>query len=116
MDSGGYAGAQVTADSGSAYQKDFGLELIDDSYQCLGVRLGPVVFQSGIIHNDDSVSAVAGKSLYQTADFRTDEYCCDFLCFQAGCQFFRFAEKLQCDRCDLIVYLLSEDKYSFIFF
>ena len=94
MDSGGYTGAEVTADGGSAYQKDFRLELFDDSCQSLGVRLGPVVFQSGIVNNDNSVSAVACQSVYQTADFVTDQDCCNFLGLQAGCQFFRFAEKL----------------------
>ena len=32
--------------------------------------------------------------VYQTADFVTDQDCCNFLGLQAGCQFFRFAEKL----------------------
>ena len=115
VDSRGYTGAQVTSDGGSAHQENLGLILLDDGSQRMGIRLGPVLLQLGIVHHDYPVSAVLGQLVRQPLHAASHQHSSHFGS-QIRSQILALADQLESNAIDDIVHLLREDIYALIFF
>ena len=66
VQTGGAAGGQVTADVGGADQEGLGLQLLADLTDDVGISVGGVVLQQGMLADIDLVGAVAAQLLGQT--------------------------------------------------
>ena len=115
MDSRGYAGAEVTADGGSAHQHNVGLIFLDHGCQRMRVRLRSVILQLRIVNHDHSVSAVSGQVIHKALHIGSDQNS-GHVGSKILRQLFSFADQLVCDTAHHVIYLLRKDKYSLIFF
>ena len=105
------AGAQVTADIGGADEHDLGLlfhyHIADD----LGIGIGGVVLQQGVLTYDDTVGAVAaqlfGQPLYLIAQQQAAQ-----LHAQVIGQLAAFADELEIGGHQLALALLAEYPYA----
>ena len=79
----------------------------------MGIRLGSVYLQLGIIHNDYLVGAVLGQFVSQSLHLITDKHCHN-LCLQLCSQLLAFSQQFIRNTADLIVYLLGKYIYTFI--
>ena len=79
------------------------------------IRLGSVSLQFGIVHKDYLICAILSQLICQILYIITDQNR-GYLGLQLCSQLFTFAEQLQCDTADLIVYLLGEHIYTLVFF
>ena len=68
VQAGGAAGRQIAADVGGAHQQSLGLALHDHVADDLGVSVGGVVLQQGMLADDDLVCTVAGQLSGQALD------------------------------------------------
>src|SRR5699024_1357131 len=111
----GNAGAEITADCGSADKHDFRLILIDNGCKSLSIRLCSVSFKNRIINNDNSVCAVLCKRICKAFYIAAEKNGCN-LSIKICCKILCFSEKLVSDRADLTVYLLSVNENALILF
>ena len=115
LNSCGNGRAEVTSDSSCTYQNDLRLIFLDNRCQCMCIRLGSVSLQFGIVHKDYLICAILSQLISQSFYVITDQNR-GYLGLQLCSQLFTFAEQLQCDTADLIVYLLGEHIYTLVFF
>ena len=78
------------------------------------IRLCAVILQLRIVHNDDAVRAVSGELVGQTLYIGSDQNGGNGFLVQIIGEISCFTQKLKCDVADLVVNLLSKDKYTFV--
>ena len=78
------------------------------------IRLGSVNLKLGIIYKDDLVCTVLCQLVSKSLYLITDQDC-NNLCGKLLSQLLALSEQFICDRADLIIYLLGEDKYALVF-
>ena len=106
---------QITADGGCPDQHNFRLEFIDDLRQCMCVRLGSVILQLRIVHNNDAVCTVFCKLISKISDSASDKNS-SHLRVKRLCEISCLSEKFKGNVVDLVIYLLRINKYALIFF
>ena len=111
MQGSGTAGAQVTADIGSADEHDLGLLFHYDIADDLSVGIGGVVLEERMLADDDTVGAVAaqlfGQPLYLIAQQQAAQ-----LHAQVIGQLAAFADELEIGGHQLALTLLAEYPYA----
>ena len=108
---GGTAGAQVTADIGRADQHDLGLLFHYDVADHLGIGVGGVVLQQGMLAHDDAVGAVAAQLLGQTFYMIAQQQSAQLHAQVVG-QLAAFADQLKIGGHQLALALLAEYPYA----
>ena len=79
---------------------------------CIG--LCAIILQLRIIYNDNTICAVSCQLVCKILYAGSDQNCRNGLVIQILCQIIGFAQKLQSNGADLVINLLSKDKYSFV--
>ena len=82
----------------------------------MGIRLGAVVLQLGIIDDDDAVGTVLRQFIRKAFDLIADQNRGDFLFIEIRRKLFCLAKKFERNIGKLVVYLLSVDKYALVIF
>ena len=107
----GTAGAQITTDIGRADEHDLGLLFHNDIADDLGVGIGGVVLQQGVLANDDTVSAVAAQLLGKALDLIAQQQAAQ-LYAQIVSQLASLADQLEIGGHQLALALLAEYPYA----
>ena len=111
VETGCAAGRQIAADVGRAEEKDLGLVFTDDVADDLGIRVGGVLLETGILADDDLIGAVAGDVVGHAVAVAAKN-AADHLGTKVVGQLAGLGNKLKIGGHQLALTLLAKDHYA----